>query len=187
VGCRSLLAVFLIFGLSVGTLAQGSRYGLGSTPSANELSALSESVSPDGTGLPKGSGTAIQGAAVYAQRGCTRCHGPSQVEGPARPLVGGKVTSSTSYYPIEFWPFAPKIWDYINRAMPFDRPGFLSPDEVYALTAFLLYRNGVIQETDVMDASSLPKVQMPHRAQYAVPSANWQPGKPRPFVAPATP
>jgi cytochrome c len=67
------------------------------------------------------------------------------------------------------------IWDFIHRAMPYDRPGRLTNDEAYALTAFLLFRNGIIEEADVMDASSLPRVQMPHRSAYTVPEP-WKPG-----------
>ena len=78
------------------------------------------------------------------------------------------------------WPFAPTIWGYIHRAMPYDRPGHLTVDEVYGLTAFLLHRNGIIEEDDVMDADTLPAVQMPHRADYTVPEP-WTPGTPRGF------
>jgi cytochrome c len=73
------------------------------------------------------------------------------------------------------------IWDFVNRAMPYDRPGRLTADEVYALTAFLLFRNGIIQEEDVMDAKSLPTVQMPHRSKYKAPRPPWTPGTPRGF------
>lgn len=76
-------------------------------------------------------------------------------------------------------PYATVMWDYINRAMPLYEEGSLKPDEVYALTAFLLYRNGVIQEVDVMDAQSLPQVKMPNRDGYALPE--WKHGKPRIF------
>ena len=95
-------------------------------------------------------------------------------------LIGGKITQSTTYFPVQYWPFAPSIWDFIRRAMPYNRPGRLTADEVYALTAFLLFRNGIIQEDDVMDAKSLPKVQMPHRGEYKVPEP-WKPGTRRGF------
>ena len=76
-------------------------------------------------------------------------------------------------------PYATTIWDYINRAMPFGQEGTLKPDEVYALTAFLLYKNGVIKEDDVLNKKSLPHVEMPNRNGYAIP--DWKPGMPRPF------
>jgi cytochrome c len=62
-----------------------------------------------------------------------------------------------------YWPFATTIYDYINRAMPKGNAGTLAPKEIYALTAFILYKNEIIKETDVIDAKSLPKVEMPNR------------------------
>ena len=152
--------------------------GIGRAPSKAELEAWDISIGPDGAELPAGSGTATQGALVFTQRACSTCHGPTGKEGPAPNLIGGEPVNATSYFPIVHWPFAPMIWDWINRAMPYDRPGRLTADESYALTAFLLYRNGIIQEDDVMDAKSLAKVQMPHRSAYKVP-ASWTPGTPR--------
>jgi cytochrome c len=80
--------------------------------------------------------------------------------------VGGKESLKT-IHPIKsvgnWWPFATTLWDFINRAMPANKPGSLSAGEVYALTAVLLYRNGIIKETDRLDAASLPKIQMPNR------------------------
>ena len=78
-------------------------------------------------------------------------------------------------------PYATTIWDYINRGMPLSQEGSLKPNEVYALTAFLLYKNGVIGEDDVLDAQTLPQVKMPNRDGYALPE--WKPGMPRPFSA----
>ena len=75
-------------------------------------------------------------------------------------------------------PFATIIWDYINRGMPLGKEGTLTPNEVYALTAFLLYKNDVIKEDEVMDAQSLPKVKMPNRDGAALPP-EWKPATPR--------
>ena len=82
--------------------------------------------------------------------------------------------SATNYYP-----YATIAWDYINRAMPANKPGSLSADEVYAVTAFLLFKNGIIQESDAMDAKSLPKVQMPNRNGF-VPAVPVWPAPPKP-------
>jgi hypothetical protein len=76
-------------------------------------------------------------------------------------------------------PYAATIWDYINRGMPFSKEGTLKPDEVYALTAFLLYKNGVVQEDAVLDAQSLPQIKMPNRDGYALPE--WKDGAMRPL------
>jgi mono/diheme cytochrome c family protein len=161
-------------------VAAGSRgpSGLGRPASARDIAAQDISIGPDGAELPPGSGNATQGALTFTQRACSTCHGPTGKEGPAPVLVGGKGGFEESYYPIVTWPYATMIWDFVHRAMPYDRPGRLTIDEAYALTAFLLYRNGIIQEDDVMDAKSLPKVQMPHRAEYKVPEP-WKPGTPR--------
>ncbi len=165
---------------TVATAQSGARSGLGRAPSDAELRAWDIAIGPAGEELPEGSGTVGEGAAVFANRGCTTCHGPTGVEGPAVVLIGGEVTPSTNYFPIAHWPFAPTIWSYIRRAMPYDRPGHLTPDEVYALTAFLLSRNGIIEADAVMNAETLPRVVMPHRAEYTVPEP-WKPGTPRGF------
>ncbi len=98
----------------------------------------------------------------------------------AQAPVGGRVTSFSNYWPISHWPFAPTIWDYIHRVMPYDKPGILTVDETYAVTAFLLYRNGIIGENDVMDAGSLSMVEMPHRDDCQLP-APWTPDMRRGF------
>ena len=177
-----LALVIIVVGPCAGVAAQESLFGVGRPATPPELRAADTTVGPDGKELPPGSGTAVQGAVVFTQRGCTRCHGPNLVEGPGPELVGDEVTSRTSYYPLRYWQFAPLIFDFIRRAMPYDRPGFLGADETYALTAFLLHRNDIIQEGDVMDAKSLPTVRMPHRSRYVDPPPDWKPGRSRPWV-----
>ena len=171
------LALIFVFGSAISAQEPS---GLGRPPSAAEVRAWDIAIGPEGLELPEGSGSVGQGAAVYSQRGCAECHGPTGVEGPALVLVGGEVTRRTTYYPIVYWPFATSIWDFIRRAMPYHRPGYLTNDEVYALTAFLLQRNGVVAADAVMDQDSLPKVVMPHRDAYVVPEP-WSPGTPRGF------
>ena len=145
--------------------AQSPNYGVGRAPSAEEVRAYDTSVGPQGKELPPGRGTAREGAAIYAQR-CAACHGATGTEGPNDRLVGGKGTLAGDR-PVKtvgsYWPHATTVWDYINRAMPLNNPGSLTPNQVYALTAFILFRNGIIQETEVLDRESLPKVRMPNR------------------------
>jgi len=171
-GSRSFLAPVLALAACAGALAQTPAFNVGRTPTAEEIKAWDISISPDGKGLPPGSGTALQGAPIYARK-CAVCHGPEGTGGKAPALVGGK-GSLTSITPVKtvgsFWPFATTIWDYINRAMPLGAGGTLPADEVYAITAYLLYRNGIIGESDVIDAKSLPKIQMPNRDNFVPPA-----------------
>ncbi|HVL10026.1 MAG TPA: cytochrome c [Burkholderiaceae bacterium] len=143
----------------------GERYGLGKTPTAQEIAGWNIDIAPDGVGLPPGSGTVAQGRALYAAQ-CAACHGANGQGGTAARLVGGQGTL-TSEKPVltigSYWPYATTLYDYINRAMPWDRPQSLKPNEVYALTAFLLHMNGIVDANASLDATSLPKVAMPNR------------------------
>ena len=177
----SLLAALLSAVLCAAAAAQESPFGVGRPATPEEIRDTDTTVGPEGKELPPGSGTAVQGAAVFAQRGCPLCHGPTLVEGPSAVLVGEEL-EGLNYYPVSYWPFAPLIFDFVRRAMPYGRAGILSADEVYALTALLLHRNGIIEEDDVMDANSLPKVVMPHRSRYTEPPKDWKPGRPRPWT-----
>jgi S-disulfanyl-L-cysteine oxidoreductase SoxD len=145
-------------------LAQGPVYHMGRPPKAEEMRALDVCIGPEGQGLPAGSGNATQGAPIYMQK-CAICHGLNGEGGVGPKLVGG-VGTLTDAQPVRtigsFWPNAPSIWDFINRSMPQTQPGSLVPDEVYAVLAFLLTRNGIIKESDVLDATTLPKVKMPN-------------------------
>ena len=162
-----LMALVPLCGIAA--LAQGPTYNRGRTPSAEEIRVWNIILDPAGKELPPGSGTAQRGAEIYAQK-CAACHGPDGAGGEGREgrdgprLVGAKGTLQG----LRGWRFATSLWDFINRGMPPMPPeismrqgGSLSADEVYAVTAFLLYRNGIIQESDVLDAQSVPKVPMP--------------------------
>ena len=168
-GMLRVLPFVLLMGIS--GLAQSPTYGVGRTPSAEEIRAWDISIGPTGAELPPGRGTAKEGAQLYKQKGCAVCHGATGTEGAA-PNLKGKADPKTDTWergrilPIRS-PFATTVWDYINRAMPLGKEGSLTPDEVYALTAFLLYINDVIPEGEVLDAQSLPKVKMPIGDEYA--------------------
>jgi mono/diheme cytochrome c family protein len=145
--------------------AQLPTYGVGRPPTAEEVRAWDLTIRPDGQGLPPGSGTAALGKPIYVER-CAACHGETGEDPKYSRLVGGHGTLATDK-PIRtigsFWPYAPTLWSYIRRAQPYDNPGSLTPDQVYAVTAYLLHLNGIISEQDVMDATTLPRVQMPNR------------------------
>ena len=146
--------------------AQGPSYEMGRAPTDEEMRRLGSSISPDGEGLPAGSGTSAKGVELYARR-CAGCHG-AKLEGTknAPSLAGGKGSIGTAQPDRtigSFWPFAPPIWDYVKRAMPPGAGGSLTDDEAYSLTAFILHRNDLIPENEVIDAKSLSKVKMPNR------------------------
>jgi len=146
-------------------LAQSPTYQLGRTPTEEEIRLVDISIDPSGKQLPPGHGTAQEGAAIYAKK-CAACHGKN---GEGSKLAPRLAIEKGKYQGLVRWPFATSLWDYINRAMPRNLPviglreGTLSADEVYALTAFLLFRNDIVQETEVLDAKSLPRIRMPNR------------------------
>ena len=141
---------------------------LGETPSPELVAAWDISVSPDGAGLPSGSGTAVEGAPLYRVN-CLVCHG-QEGEGLLNDrLVGGHGTiggPAARKTVGSYWPYATTIFDYIRRAMPYLQPRSLSNEEVYALTAYLLYLNGIIDENETMNSATLPAVDMPNRDNF---------------------
>jgi mono/diheme cytochrome c family protein len=164
---RHFVLVVVLAGCSAVAAQTAKIENVGRTPTAEEVQAWDISINPvTGKELPPGKGTAKQGVPVYASK-CAVCHGPTGNEvGPLGPrIVGTHMENGTT----AAWPFASTIWDFINRAMPRYHEGTLTHDQVYALTALLLYRDGVIKEDDVMDAKSVVAVKMPNRDGY-VPS-----------------
>jgi cytochrome c len=175
-GLLRLGTLVLLFGATA--FAQGSTYGIGRTPSPEEIRAWDISIGPTGAELPPGRGSAKEGAEVYKQKGCAVCHGATGMGGPA-PALKSKAGPEVPIWERERIlplrsPFATTVWDYINRGMPLGKEGTLTPNEVYALTAFLLNINGVIPEDAVLDAQSLPKVKMPIGDDYAS-LPDWKP------------
>ena len=175
-GLLRLAALVLLLGSTA--LAQSPRYGIGSTPSAEELRTWDISIGPTGEELPPGRGNAKEGAQVYVKRGCAACHGKEGTGGPAPilkapPAPNAGIWERPRVLPLRS-PFATTVWDYINRAMPLGKERTLTPDEVYALTAFLLHMNNVIPEDQVLDAQSLPKIKMPIGDDWA-PLPDWKP------------
>ena len=191
---RNLLLLVMVLGLCGLAFAQSPTYGLGKTPTAETIRAWDIAIGPDGKELPEGRGSAKEGAPLYAQK-CAVCHGKEgyggrapqliKVDAAPAPAPGGKQPPCLSPCIRNetvmglYSPYATTIWDYVNRGMPFGKEQTLTPNEVYALTAFLLYKNGVIPEDQVLDAQSLPQVKMPNRDGYVLP--DWKHGMPRPF------
>jgi len=176
----SSVGVLMLLCTATTALAQGPTYRLGTTPSAEEIKARDTAISPDGRELPPGSGTVKEGATVYAQK-CQACHGPN---GAGTPLHRGLIPLGNSK-PVKIQgslvPYATTVWDFINRAMPSTKPGSLTPNEVYAATAYVLFLNDIINENDVVNATTLPTIKMPNRDNFIAVELDWKPGQRRPL------
>ena len=141
---------------------------LGVEATAEQVAGWSLSILPDGQGLPPGSGSVSAGEAVFNLK-CVVCHGPEGQGGPNDQLVGGhgSLVGDTPVKTVgSYWPYATTVFDYIRRAMPFTQPLSLSDDEVYAVTAYLLALNGIVGGDAVMDADTLPRVEMPNAGNF---------------------
>lgn len=167
--CTKVVVAGIVLLAGTAALAQMRSYpGVGHAPTAEQIKAWDIAVGPDGKGLPPGSGTAEQGESIFAAK-CAVCHGPDAMgtdHGPRLASGEAERTTLTTLHPVKgvgYWPFATTVWDYINRAMPRFQGGSLSPDEVYALTAFILWRCDIVKKDDVLNATSLPKIKMPNR------------------------
>ena len=177
-GSRKMLKVVvipLLLGSLVGgaALAQSPTYGVGRTPTAEELRQMDISIGAEGVELPPGSGDAKQGAQLFVQKACIGCHG-AEGNGGLAPILRSQrdadlpIWEKERILPLRS-PHATTVWDYINRGMPLGLEGTLTPDEVYALTAYLLFINDVIPEDEVLDQDSLPNVVMPIGDEYGKP------------------
>ena len=180
---KSLLPIIVFSSITISAQSP-TQYGVGRTPTTEEIAQWDISIAPTGEELPEGSGTADLGAQLFLEKGCAACHGTNGTDGIGPRLVKrdvGELEDPWDYgriLPIRS-PFATTVWDYINRGMPLGLEGTLAPDEVYSLTAYLLYLNDVITDDQlVLDQNTLPKVQMPNQDNWAqVP--DWFPEQPR--------
>ena len=158
-------AIALAVALPLMAAAAPLQYGFGKPATAREIAGWDIDVRPDGTGLPKGRGSVAQGQAIYDEK-CASCHGTFGESNSYLQLAGG-VGSLGSDQPVRTTGsklnYATTLWDYINRAMPFNAPQTLAPDEVYALTAYVLNLNDIVPADAVVDQDSLPKLRMPNR------------------------
>ena len=152
---------------------------LGRPATPDEITKADISIPPDGKGLPAGSGTVAQGAEIFAAK-CSVCHGARAEGTPSGDRLVGGVGSLASPNPVKtvssYWPYATTLFDYIRRAMPVTNPQSLQNDEVYAVVAYILSLDNIVPKDVVLDAQSLPKVQMPNRNGFI----NWEPRLIRP-------
>lgn len=185
-GCRrmaTLSGILVTACLAAAPAIAGEDYGIGRAATAAEIAGWDIDVRPDGVGLPPGRGAASEGEAIYDAL-CAGCHGGFG-EGVGRyPALMGEREALRAERPLRtvgnYWPFAAPLWDYIRRTMPFGDAQSLSADETYAVTAYVLYLNGIIEEGAVLDRASLPAVVMPNRDGFLSPD-------PRPDVAAGEP
>lgn len=158
----------IVISLSFAAVALADTYGFGSTPTAEEIAAIDIDVMSDGRGYPKGSGTVAQGKDVYEAK-CAACHGEDMqgVKGTgAAALTGGRGsigTKKTKKTVESYWPYASTLFDYVKRAMPFNEPGSLSDDEVYAVSAYILHKANIVDANATMNAETMSKVEMPNK------------------------
>jgi cytochrome c len=148
--------------------------------SAAEIEAIDQTVFADGEGLPPGSGNVAQGNTLFESL-CASCHGPAGTGGIGPELAYGRM-GLTSEWPDKtigtYWPYATSLFDFLRRAMPMSAPGTLSDDESYALTAYLLYLNGIVTADTALDATALAHIRMPNRDGFEWIDA--QPPQPQP-------
>ena len=183
---RSFLATALVIcagGVSAQQSATADRFGFGAPATAEEVAAWAIAYPPDGAGLPEGSGAYEKGKEIFASS-CAYCHGADlkgvkdenlpQNGGPA--LVGGRGSLNTDK-PLQtvesYWPYATTLYDYIYRAMPLTAPASLEADEVYSLVAYILGEASIIDKTEVVDAGTLPRIEMPNREGFFLDDRPW--------------
>jgi mono/diheme cytochrome c family protein len=171
------LALVAAIGLAGAALAGdaknglGSAVGLGKPITENDVQPWNYTILPDGTNLPTGSGVADVGAKIYAEK-CSACHGEGGKGGsnPAlitdQPLKGNGIEANKTIK--NFWENPTTLFDYIRRAMPWPAPRTLTNDEVYALVAYILAGNNLVDKNAVMNAETLPKVEMPNRGNFII-------------------
>jgi S-disulfanyl-L-cysteine oxidoreductase SoxD len=156
-------------------------YGFGRPPTPQEIAGWDIDISPNGAGLPPGSGDVRQGEAIFAEK-CASCHGPRGEGKPMDRLVGGFGTlrdKKPEKTVGSFWPYATTLFDFVRRAMPLNAPQSLTPDEVYAVSTYVLFLNRIVAQDTSLDADSLAKIKMPNRdgfvSAYPPPGASAKP------------
>jgi len=168
---KSIAALLVVLGTGV-ALAESPN--LGRKISEADIKQWDIAILPDGSNLPPGQGTAVEGAKIFAEK-CAMCHG-DQAKGGVAPfypaLVGGQPLTNGIETPktiANYYAYATTIFDYTRRGMPYNAPRTLTDSEVYATTAYILSQNKLIGENDVMDAKTLPQVKMPNRDNFILP------------------
>jgi S-disulfanyl-L-cysteine oxidoreductase SoxD len=162
------IALTFIWFISAANAQDQGPYGIGRTATAAEIAGWNIDVGRDGRGLPPGNGGVAHGREVFEQQ-CAACHGDKGQGGVGDRLAGGQGTLATPH-PVKtvgsYWPYAPTLFDYIRRAMPQNAPGSLSSEDVYAVSAYILYLNGLFPADAVLDGKAMAAIKMPNRKMF---------------------
>ncbi len=159
------IALAIAAALASGAVGAAERYGFGQPATPEEIKGWDIDISPDGVGLPPGHGDVRQGEAIFAAK-CAACHGAHGEGKPMTRLAAASArcaTRSRSRPSAVIWPYATTLFDYVRRAMPLNAPQSLTPDEVYAVSAYVLFLNGIVPQDATLDADTLAKIKMPNR------------------------
>ncbi|MCZ6658404.1 MAG: cytochrome c [Gammaproteobacteria bacterium] len=163
-------AALLLLLIASGITFAAERFGLGTPASADDIARWDIDIKPDGAGLPPGQGAVSEGVGLYDQL-CLACHGENGQDGQYDQLAGAPVPEEFATTFVKrtignYWPYASTLFDYVRRSMPQTQPGSLTDDEVYALVAYLLYLNGIVDADAIMNSESLPRVEMPAQSRF---------------------
>jgi cytochrome c len=148
-------------------------FALGRKATKVEIKKLDIDVRPDGKGLPPGAGKPMSGLLIYKEK-CLSCHGNGAAMNEELP--GGRLFTTDSKEKSKtigsYWPYATTIFDYVRRAMPYNAPGSLTNQEVYHLTAYLLYENKIIEKNYIITQKTLPEIVMPAKRKFVKDNRN---------------
>ncbi|MBS8227086.1 c-type cytochrome [Vannielia litorea] len=149
----------------------GATFGLGRPATDDEIAAWDVKVMPDGRGLPEGSGSVEDGEMLFSEN-CAVCHGEfAEGSGNWPKLAGGDDTLADED-PLKtvgsYWPYLSTTWDYVHRSMPFGAAQTLSADDTYAITAYILYSNFMVDEDFVLSKENFLEVEMPNADGFIV-------------------
>ena len=149
-------------------------YGFGTPATESQIAAWDIDIGPDGAGLPPGQGTVAEGLEVWERHRCILCHGPTGREGP-NDIIAGRIPGDEFPFANDrslrstvgnYWPYATTLFDYTRRAMPFDLPGTMTDEEVYAVVGAMLYFNDLLPADAVVDAATVVDTHMPARNRF---------------------
>jgi cytochrome c len=164
------LAALVLVAAAVPVQASGKKYGVGREATTQEIAGWDIDIRPDGHGLPVGKGTAKQGEELYVER-CASCHGEFGESAGRWPMLAGGAGTMTSEDPVKtvgsYWPNASTLIDYLRRAMPYGNAQSLTNDELYAITAYVLYLNDILKdETFELNEKNFTSVKLPNEPNF---------------------